>query len=106
MTSDKTPEPILTNEQIEEITEGIKKIADACKKIIEAIAEIITKAIKGIASWISKIRDCIMFNYCNNPKWWHYYKHAKKSRTRKKYFNMIRKAFIKEIYKEVTPCKN
>ena len=29
--------------------------------------------------------DAMLYNANDHPKWWHYYKHAKKYRVRKKY---------------------
>lgn len=74
-----------TDEQLEQAAEAIKKLANA---IIEAFK----KAIEAIKRWAKSLWDKLMEAAAKdaNPKWWHYYKHSKKKRIRKKYQTRIR----------------
>lgn len=60
-------------------------LADAARK---AWAEI-TRTIKAVGKYTTRIAgrymDAMLYQANDNPKWWHYYKHAKKYRVRKKY---------------------
>lgn len=50
---------------------GLKRAAKAAGKIVARIA--------------GRCMDVMLYQANDNPKWWHYYKHAKKYRVRKKY---------------------
>ena len=57
--------------------------------------EIIKKAVEKLAEWIKNVIP-VLYQPCTNPKWWHLYKHAKKSRTRKKYKRLIVRQWLRE----------
>ena len=50
---------------------GLKRAAKAAGKIMAQLA--------------GRCMDAMLYQANDNPKWWHYYKHAKKYRVRKKY---------------------
>lgn len=50
---------------------GLKRAAKAAGKIMARLA--------------GRCMDAMLYQANDNPKWWHYYKHAKKYRVRKKY---------------------
>ena len=50
---------------------GIKRSAKAAGRIVARIA--------------GRCIDAMLYKANDHPKWWHYYKHAKKYRVRKKY---------------------
>ncbi len=50
---------------------GLKRAAKAAGKIMARLA--------------GRYMDAVLYQANDNPKWWHYYKHAKKYRVRKKY---------------------
>lgn len=50
---------------------GPKRAAKAAGKIMARLA--------------GRYMDAMLYQANDNPKWWHYYKHAKKYRVRKKY---------------------
>lgn len=58
-------------EAMREAWQGVKKAAKAAGKIMARLA--------------GKCMDAMLYNANDHPKWWHYYKHAKKYRVRKKY---------------------
>lgn len=46
---------------------------------------------------LKTFNDTILFCTNDRPKWWHLYKHAKKARTRKKWFNRLSRQLIKDL---------
>lgn len=59
------------------------------KEIIEKLAEIVKPIIEAFKKFAKALMDKLMEAAARDkdPKWWHYYKHAKKKRVRKKYEN-------------------
>lgn len=58
--------------------------------IFDAAVPIVSRAIEVAAEIAAKISPVILEAVsCTYPKEWHYYKHAKKLRTRKKYRNKL-----------------
>lgn len=71
----------------------LEGIVDAAMPIISRVIEI---AVEIAANVSPVIIDALS---CTYPKYWHYYKHAKKLRTRKKYKNRLWKIAIAAIEK-------
>lgn len=76
----------LTLKQLEGIVDATIPIVS---RVIEVAAEIAVNVIPVIIEAVS----------CTYPKYWHYYKHAKKLRTRKKYRNKLWKIATAAIKK-------
>lgn len=72
-------------------TEGALKLAQA--RLQEAARSITCRL---ICTW-GMCEDIILGALNNNPKWWHYYKHAKKARTRKKYKRRLKQQARKKL---------
>lgn len=86
----------ITPEKLEQILVAFDAIAAAAK----LVAEELLKLLQPVAEWATKvcrqIMEAAMHAYAP-PKWWHYYKHAKKRRTRKKYEHRIRASMMAAI---------
>ncbi len=73
------------------VEEFINATVEAVEQVVEAIKEIFYKAFKAVKRICLSIIDAVLCTINTNPKNWHYYKHAKKFRTRKKYQNRLLK---------------
>jgi len=78
--------PIQNFKGIDEI-----QLAKACEQYVRSIVEAFKPVIEAMAKWSKDLWDKFMESAAKgiNPKWWYYYKHAKKQRTRKKYQKRI-----------------
>lgn len=87
-------------ELTETFSQSIKIVIDS---LVSAILPIIRKMVEIVGPLITATSDAALYDIAmkNNPKWWHYYKHAKKRRIRKKYYNKLIRAAISEIEKGV-----
>ena len=67
----------------------LSEIGEAFDLSFAQIARIWGEAYKSINELFTNINniDRELFAVCDNPKHWHLYKHAKKYRVRKKYYN-------------------
>lgn len=63
----------------------LEAVAKAAVEAWEWLKRGAAKAAKVAARWADKCMDAMLYNANDHPKWWHYYKHAKKYRVRKKY---------------------
>ena len=52
---------------------------ELARKVLEQDPKAVMARLAG------KCMDAMLYNANDHPKWWHYYKHAKKYRVRKKY---------------------
>lgn len=89
-------------ELVETFSQAIKITVDSLVKVLAPIIKGITATLAEIAGpLITATSDAALYDIAmkNNPKWWHYYKHAKKRRIRKKYYNKLIRAAIAEIEK-------
>ena len=70
---------------------------DALASTVKQLAEKMLELLRPIAEWVAKVCrqfvEAAMHAYAP-PKWWHYYKHAKKCRVRKKYEFRIRDSML------------
>lgn len=80
-------------------SELLERVAQAIQKIAKAVAEALAPVIRAIAKFFSKLWDRLLKSYAAavHPKWLHYYKHSKKARVRKKYYNLIRRELIRQL---------
>lgn len=60
-------------------------IIQKAKEAFARIVEMFRKAAKVASKTARKAMDTLLYAANDNPKWWHFYKHAKKARVRKKY---------------------
>ena len=67
---------------------GIKRAAKAAGKIMARLA--------------GRCMDAMLYQANDNPKWWHYYKHAKKWRVRKKYRRRLEKQLYSKLLAAAT----
>ena len=84
----------LDRQQLWRLLSMFDTIAAAAKQLAEKLLELL----QLIAEWAAKslprqLMEAAMHAYAP-PKWWHYYKHAKKSRVRKKYEHRIRDSML------------
>lgn len=68
---------------VREAWHGVKKAAKAAGKIMARIA--------------GRCMDAMLYQANDNPKWWHYYKHAKKYRVRKKYRRRLERQLSRKL---------
>ena len=70
-------------EAVREAWQGVKKAAKAAGKIMARLA--------------GRCMDAMLYQANDNPKWWHYYKHAKKYRVRKKYRRRLERQLSRKL---------
>lgn len=83
-------------EQLDRIISAFEDIAEAVKKIVARLLEVFRPLAEWAAKVCRQIVEAAMHAYAP-PKWWHYYKHAKKRRIRKKYEHRIRDSMLAAI---------
>ena len=66
----------------------IEGIGEAFKILVEKIAEAFQPIMEKIGAFFSDLHESLLHSVAT-PKEWHYYKHARKWRTRKKYRNRL-----------------
>lgn len=64
---------------------AVQYAAEVARKAWDAFMEVIRKTVATVADLAGKFVDAMLCTANDHPKWWHYYKHAKKWRVRKKY---------------------
>ena len=64
---------------------AVQYAAEVARKAWDAFMEVVKKAAAIAADLAGKFVDAMLRTANDHPKWWHYYKHAKKWRVRKKY---------------------
>lgn len=96
--------PDVTPDQINELTE---KVAE-CRRIsaetldnllvgFKKLLEALSNCIRNVISSINGLYDASLNAACENPKHWHFYKHAKRLRTRKKYLHRLQRSLAKAM---------
>ena len=80
-----------------------RKAVEAINRVAEAIAEMVKLAIDSTVNVITKWWNAVLKAYAVavHPKWWHYYTHTKKKRTRKKYHDRI----CRELLLLIAECR-
>ena len=69
---------------------------EALNKACENVFNTIKQACDNIANYVLKpfYDQMLMVASADNPKWYYYYKNAKKSRTREKYRTLLHNKFL------------
>ena len=80
----------------------LEAVAKAAKKAWEWLKQGAAKAAKIAARWADKCMDTMLYRANDNPKWWHYYKHAKKYRVRKKYRRRLERQLCDKLLTAAT----
>ena len=91
----------LTQESAKAIMEALKPAFDEVVRVSKALGEWVGNVIREVAAAVgpcmNNLVDNMLYATNDHPKWWHYYKHAKKARTRKKY----RRRLIKQLHEKL-----
>lgn len=83
-------ENILTQEQIDSLSEAIQILADAIAEVVHRLADVVAEIMgRFVQTW-----DNLILN-SGTGKIKHLALHAKKKRTRKKNFHRLQKSFLK-----------
>ena len=82
---------------------AVQRVSDAIKELADAILNAFREVAKKVFDCLKDFMNSIMHNCTDHPRWWHYYKHAKKWRTRKKYKHLLQRELIQKIRKAVDP---
>jgi Mg2+ and Co2+ transporter CorA len=87
------------------IIETLQQASEAMKKLADAIMEALKPVIEAFKRWAKALWDKLMKAAAMNanPKWWHYYKHSKSKRIRKKYQTRIRDYLMKLLIEGSKP---
>lgn len=90
---------MLDNETTTAASAALEAASNMAREIVKALTRLVPSIIKAVKA----ICDCVLLAAGNvNPKYWHYYTHAKKWRVRKKYrdkiLREIRENFEKGVY--------
>lgn len=75
----------------------LEAVAKAAKEAWEWLKRGAAKAAKLATYWADKCMDAMLYQANDNPKWWHYYKHAKKYRVRKKYRRRLERQLSRKL---------
>lgn len=88
------PQPL---EQV--VADKLEKVVQAITELAAAIAEALAPIVKAVIKFLSSLWDNLLKRYAaaTHPKWLHYYKHSKKKRVKKKYYNLIKRAFLHQL---------
>lgn len=106
--------PGMTTEQLAEAIAAVGRIfaavADTARRVMEAVvamakqlAEALIPAIRELAKTSQGWYDAMLKEAAPDPKWWHYYKHAKKARVRKKYRRRLEQALEAALLEKEAP---
>ena len=85
------------NAVYETVKELLDRVIQAVRPIWERVCEMYRQAEGQIVINVSNLMDSLLYAANDNPKWWHYHKHAKKWRTRKKYRNMLMRQLVGKL---------
>ena len=80
----------------------LEAVAKTAKEAWEWFKRGAAKAAKIAARWADKCMDTMLYRANDNPKWWHYYKHAKKYRVRKKYRRRLERQLCDKLLAAAT----
>lgn len=72
-------------------------LADVARKAWAEITRTVKAAGKYMARIAGRCMDAMLYQANDNPKWWHYYKHAKKYRVRKKYRRRLERQLSRKL---------
>lgn len=103
----ETTHPSISKEDMEKAAVAFDAVIKSVKEAIELIAPVIQDTLrrvcKAVSEFVKRVSkdfrafyDELLRAAADNPKDWHYYKHAKKARVRKKYRHRLeRSLFLK-----------
>ena len=74
-------------------------LVTALKEVVDISTTAVKKIVDVFTGICNEICDAFLYAAADNPKDWHYYKHAKKLRTRKKYRNKLWKKGLSRLKK-------
>lgn len=63
----------------------LQRVVEAAREAWAGLKKAAREAGRIMARLAGRCMDAVLYNANDHPKWWHYYKHAKKWRVRKKY---------------------
>ena len=63
----------------------VEVVVKAVREVLTRLKRSVETAIRSVVQFAEQCMDAMLYNANDNPKWWHYYKHARKYRVRKKY---------------------
>lgn len=81
---------------VNDIAETIANFCEVMERFCLSARDVFVVCAEGfrrLSEQVARIKDYwsdrMLYAVNKNPKWWHLYKHAKKRRTRKKYYHML-----------------
>lgn len=86
-------ENLLTQEQIDSLSEVIQILADVIAEVVHHLADVIAEIAEIVEKFVQAWDDLILNSETGKIK--HLALHAKKERTRKKNFHRLQKRFLK-----------
>ncbi len=89
--------PKLTAETIAQCCEAIARMCQIARDAFAVCAEGFRKLSERVAMIADDWFVRLLYAANKNPKWWHLYKHAKKRRTRKKYYHMLVQQYLETL---------
>ena len=79
------------------ILDAFGEVVAMIQKLADFIVDVFAKTVQFFRYAVAALLDAVLLAYCNDPKHWHYYKHAGRLRTRKKYRNLLMKSARKGV---------
>lgn len=102
--------PGMTTEQLTEAFAAINRVFTTIADLTRLVTEIVVATAKQFAPVIREAAktcrscyDVMLKEAAPDPKWWHYYRHAKKARVRKKYRHRLEKALEAALLEKEVP---
>lgn len=74
-------------------------LAAAIMQVVDAVVDVVVTIAKNIIKAFTSLWERALEAYAAAvlPKWLYYYKHSKKRRVRKKYYNLIKRQFFRVL---------
>lgn len=82
---------------VENLKPSLERFAEQLRQGVKLLGEVLRKAATVATRRMTKLLEAELFYANEHPKWWHYYKHAKKARVRKKYRRMLMKQLLNKL---------
>jgi hypothetical protein len=82
---------------VEMLKPAIEYMAKKARELADIIAKAFRKAAAAAVKTADRYMDALLYNANDHPEWWHYYKHAKKYRVRKKYRRRLMQQLIEKL---------
>ena len=88
----------LTPERVAELSEALKEAAEVMTRFFREFAawaaDALRKAAQAATKSVNSFMDGLLYHANEHPKYWHYYKHSKKIRTRRKYRKLLMRQLL------------